>query len=189
MGSENKMRIIGGQHRGRKIKQPGAKTARPTKDRIREAVFNIIAKETAGSDVLDMFACSGSYGLEALSRGAKSAVFIEKDPYCSRIIKENIQLLGLEKRTRVITNDAEKAIQLLSEEEGTFDLIFSDPPYNTDMGKKTLIMINHYDILKPTGLLIIEHHKDEGIPKVEGNISICKQKTYGDISISVFLRK
>jgi 16S rRNA (guanine966-N2)-methyltransferase len=183
------MRIIGGEFRGRKIKQPPFEAVRPTKDQVREAVFNVIAEKVPGSKVLDIFAGSGAYGLEALSRGAEECVFVEKRSQCSRVITENIRLLGIVERTKIKTKDALKTLELFGKNGERFDLIFSDPPYNKGMGKKTLIMVSHYDILKPAGLLIIEHHRSESIPEVEGNVSIFKQKTYGDISISVFLKK
>jgi len=183
------MRIIAGEYRGRRIKQPDTGAARPTKDRIREAVFNVIAAETAGANVLDMFAGSGAYGLEALSRGAKSAVFVEKDRHCADVIEENIRQLGLEKKAELIVVDAENAVRSLSKRKEAFDLIFADPPFNTGMGKKTLNTVNRYDILSSTGLLAIEHHKAELVPASEGNFSILKQKTYGDIVISFFVKK
>ncbi|RKY43277.1 MAG: 16S rRNA (guanine(966)-N(2))-methyltransferase RsmD [Candidatus Makaraimicrobium thalassicum] len=183
------MRIIGGKYRGRRIKQPGFAAVRPTKDRIREAVFNIIAAKVPGAGVLDIFAGSGAYGLEALSRGAEKALFVEKNRRCGRAIGENIRLLGAEERARIITGDVFKSMELLAKSGQSFDLAFSDPPYNRGMAKKTLIIINHYDILKPAGLLIIEHHRAEDIPEVEGNVSIFKQKTYKNIFISVFLKK
>ena len=183
------MRIIGGEFKGRKIKQPLFETVRPTKDRIREAVFNIIADKVPSSNVLDIFAGSGAYGLEALSRGAGKCVFVEKRRQCGVVITENIRLIGAGDRATIMIEDAFNALELFGGDGKKFDLVFSDPPYNKNMGRKTLIMINHYDILKPAGLLIIEHNKNEDIPGVEGDVSIFKQKTYGDISISVFLKK
>ncbi|MFC1480604.1 16S rRNA (guanine(966)-N(2))-methyltransferase RsmD [Candidatus Omnitrophota bacterium] len=185
------MRIIGGKFRGRNIKQPEFETTRPTKDRIREAVFNIIAEKVPASSALDIFAGSGAYGMEALSRGAEKCVFVEKNRLCAVAIKENVKALGLEEYARIITKDAFKAVELLGKGKNKekFDLVFSDPPYNKSMSRKTLIMINHYDILNPSGLLIIEHSTGESLPEAEGHVSLCKQKTYGDICISVFLRK
>jgi len=183
------MRIIAGEYRGRKIKQPGSNEVRPTKDRIREAVFNMIAAYVPGADVLDIFAGSGAYGLEALSRGAEKAVLIENNTGCADIISENINSLGLEECTKIMDMDAFNALELLGTEKDKFDLIFADPPYNEGLGKKTLIIINHYDILKPIGFLVVEHHNDEDIPGTEGNVSLFKQKTYGKTTISIFRKK
>ncbi len=183
------MRIIGGEYRGRKIKQPEFETVRPTKDRIREAVFNIIAEKVPGSSVLDVFSGSGAYGIEALSRGAEKAVLIEKDERCCRVITENVRALGLEDRVRLMKGDAFGAIEELGQNKERFDLVFSDPPYSKDMAKKTLNSINHYDIVIASGLLVIEHHKGEELPAMEGGVFRLKQKVYKDTVISIYQRK
>ncbi|MBL7072530.1 MAG: 16S rRNA (guanine(966)-N(2))-methyltransferase RsmD [Candidatus Omnitrophica bacterium] len=183
------MRIISGRYRGRKIARPEFVSVRPTKDRVREAVFNMVASSVRHSRVLDIFAGSGAYGLESISGGAKEAVFIEKDRNAAKVIGENIRLLGEEGSTRVIVKDMSAALELLGQNAEKFDLIFCDPPYKANMPKKTLIMVNQYDILNHSGLMVIEHHRDEGIPSFEGNVFICKQKTYGKILISIFQKK
>ena len=183
------MRIIGGEYRGRKIKSPPFDTVRPTKDRVREAVFSIIAEKVPGSSALDLFSGSGAYGLEALSRGAKECVFIEKDPKCADVLKENITLLRLGNSSEIMTMDVLESMKPLKDGDKKFDIIFSDPPYNYNINKKLLIMIYQYDILKPSGALVVEHSPKEEIPRAEGDISIYKQKTYGDTSISVFLKQ
>ncbi|MFC1570523.1 16S rRNA (guanine(966)-N(2))-methyltransferase RsmD [Candidatus Omnitrophota bacterium] len=183
------MRIIAGTNRGRKIKQPQLDTVRPTKDRVREAVFSMIADRIPEAEVLDIFSGSGAYGLEALSRGAKSCVFIEKDPECANILQENISILKEEEKSSNMTMDALEAVKSLGGEKAKFDLIFSDAPYTLNINKKLLIMIYQYDILKPTGMLVIEHSSQEELPAVEGDVSFYKQKTYGDTTISLFLRK
>jgi 16S rRNA (guanine(966)-N(2))-methyltransferase RsmD len=189
MAKMRDMRIIGGQFRGRKIKHPEIEAVRPTKDRIREAVFNMVAGYVPGACVLDLFAGSGAFGLESLSRGAEKAVFVEQDSLCSKVLADNISSLGIGDKATIIQEDTFKSLELLNEDKESFDLVFSDPPYNMGMSKKTLIMINHYDILNPSGLLIIEHHEAEEIPDSSGDVSLFKQKTYKDISISVFRKK
>jgi 16S rRNA (guanine966-N2)-methyltransferase len=183
------MRIIAGEFRGRKIKQPTSRKVRPTKDRIREAVFNIIAECVPEASVLDLFAGSGAYGLEALSRGAQRAVFVEKDTGCAGIIKENIKLLGVEGSAKVVTLDVFKSMEGLEKEKERFDLVFADPPYSKNMAKKTLIKVNQYDILNHSGLLIIECHADEKLPDNEGSFCVIKKRTYGNTSVSVYSKK
>ena len=183
------MRIIGGKFRGRKIEQPPFETVRPTKDRVREAVFNMIAANIPGASVLDLFAGSGAYGFEALSRGADKVMFMEKDTRCLDIIQTTASRLGVEPDIEIISGDIAARPDGLNEIPAGFDIIFVDPPYNRGLVKKTLIMINHYDILNHSGLVIIEHHKSKNIPEYEGNVSIYKQKTYGDTIISVYLKK
>lgn len=180
------MRIIGGKYKGRKIKYPAFRAIRPTKDRIREAVFNMIAEKLPGARVLDLFAGSGAYGLESLSRGAKEAIFVDNDKRCMKVLRDNIMALGAERETEAIAEDAFKAINLLGKDKERFDLIFSDPPFNLGMAKKTLITVSQYDILNHFGILVIEHHKKESVPEREKTVSIFKQKTYKNILISLY---
>ncbi|MCK4851959.1 MAG: 16S rRNA (guanine(966)-N(2))-methyltransferase RsmD [Candidatus Omnitrophica bacterium] len=183
------MRIIGGTHRGRKIKYPGFRDVRPTKDRIREAVFDIISERVAGARVLDLFAGSGAYGLESLSRGSGDTVFVDNDIRCVKIINDNLALIGAAEQARVVAKDVFKATELLGKNKKDFDLIFSDPPFNRDMAKKTLITVNQYDILSPSGLLVLEHTDREFTPAAEGNIFLFKQKTYKHILISFYRKR
>ncbi|MGB2599574.1 MAG: 16S rRNA (guanine(966)-N(2))-methyltransferase RsmD [Candidatus Omnitrophota bacterium] len=183
------MRIIAGEFRGRKIKQPESDQVRPTKDRIREAVFNIITELVPDANVLDLFAGSGAFGLEALSRGAKKAVFVEQGRENGGVIEENIKSLDVGDRAKVIISDVFKSLEELKEEKETFNLVFADPPYLKSVAKKTLIKINHYDILNHSGSLIIEHHTGESLPDSEGDVSIVKRKTYGNTSISIYRKK
>jgi 16S rRNA (guanine966-N2)-methyltransferase len=179
------LRIIGGTFRGRKIEQPELDTVRPTKDRIREAIFNVIAEAIPDANVLDLFAGSGAFGLEALSREAQKAVFIEKDPRCAKVIGKNIATLGVEGRSEVITSD----VSAWLEKEGgkkAFDIVFADPPYNIGMARNILNMINRYDILNHSGILVIEHHGQEALPAAEGAFTLLKCKTYADISVSFY---
>jgi 16S rRNA (guanine(966)-N(2))-methyltransferase RsmD len=180
------MRIIGGQFKGRKINFPDKKGVRPTKDRIREAVFNVIAGKVPGAKVLDLFAGSGSYGLEALSRGADTAIFVDKDRQCCNVINENLVSLGLERNNYIECDTVSRFIEKKNGKDFKFDLIFADPPYDKGLLKKALIMIYQYDILNPSGLLITEHGMCESLPDVKGNFSLFKQKTYKDIKISYF---
>ncbi len=180
------MRIIGGQFRGRKIEQPDSKTIRPTKDRIREALFNMIAERIPYSEVLDLFAGSGAFGLEMLSRGAKKAVFVDNDPLSAETIRNNVKSLEIAEYSEIIMEDAFRHISIMFGQKQGFDIIFVDPPYNMGLAKKSLILINQYDILNPSGLLILEHHVDEKIFELAENITILKQKTYKNISVSIF---
>ena len=183
------MRIIGGTYRGKKIEYPGHKGVRPTKDRVRESVFNMIAEWVPGARVLDLFSGSGAYGLESLSRGAENAVFVDNDPRCGRVITKNIELLESKEKARVIAGDVFRTVKLFGEKGEKFDLIFSDPPFNKGMSKKTLLTVIQYDILNRPGLFVMEHHKEEPVPGSEFDVSIFKQKTYKDITITLYIKK
>ena len=185
------MRIIGGKYRGRKILYSESSPVRPTKDRVREAVFNMISEWIPEARVLDLFAGSGAYGLEAISRGAASVSFVEKDELCLDSIRGNVDVLGCPEQATIIFGDVFEKLEHIKTEHNLkgFDLIFADPPFKQDMAKKTLLEVSNYDIVNRPGLLVIEHHVGESLQGVVGDITLFKQKTYKDISISIFTKK
>lgn len=151
------MRIIGGKFRGRTLKTPKGAHIRPTTGLLRSTVFNILQSCIAEARVLDLFAGAGAIGLEALSRGAKSATFVDSDKEAIRIIKENLQTLGLE--GRVMQLDVMKAIDLLAKKGETFDLVYIDPPYGKGLGERTLEKVT--GLLVPGGLCFLEEEEKE----------------------------
>ena len=184
------MRIIAGKYRGRKIARPVSVSVRPTKDRIRESVFSCIGGFPPGTQVLDLFAGSGSYGLEALSRGAEKVLFVDNDPYCCSIISANISSLGIDKDLcGVLSAEVFSSMRSFASSGNRFELVFADPPYNTGMAKKALIMTERYDILNPSGLLIIEHNTEESPGTGAGTVTLFRQKTYKDTTVSYFRRR
>ena len=184
------MRIIAGKYRSRIIKMPKGVKIRPTKDRIREALFSIIGEFIYDAIVLDAFAGSGAFGIEALSRGAKRVVFIDEDKRCVATIKENLKTLGIKDGTvSIIRMDTFKAFYVLEHKKEKFNIILLDPPYYKDMAKKSLIKLNHRDILKLPCIIIAEHHKDDTLPKDFNSISSYRTARYGDIWLSFYKAK
>lgn len=182
------MRIIAGIYKGRKIDFP--RHIRPTQDKVRQAVFNVLSHVVKGARVLDLFAGSGAMGLESLSRGAKEAYFIDADRRCSLIIAKNIEVLGLVEKLgdEVFNyiNDAFRAIEKLALNKARFDLVFIDPPYHMDLAKKALKTLGDSGILAPHSFVVVEHAKsDELGPHPEGLVKI-KESDYGDIKVSFF---
>ncbi len=181
------MRIIAGKYRSRLIRSPKNADVRPTKDRIREALFNILTEQVIGADVLDLFAGSGAFGIEAISRGAKSAAFVDNKKECAEVIKENLRGLEVEnKRVSVFKMDAFKAIDKLGNEGKKFDIIFLDPPYYKTMAKKCLLKLNERDILKTHCVIVAEHHEKDALPAETGNISSYRTARYGDIDLTFY---
>jgi 16S rRNA (guanine(966)-N(2))-methyltransferase RsmD len=178
------MRIISGKYKGRTIKMP--KGIRPTQDKVRKALFDILG-DIKGLSFLELFAGSGAVGIEALSRGAKEIVFIEKDKRCAKKIKENLSSLSL-LSYRIIEFDTSKVIRHLNQNGKQFDIIFLDPPYYGDLSKKTLQTLGAYDILAPNGFIIVQHFKKDILPERIGNLIILRQAEYGDTLLS-FYRK
>jgi 16S rRNA (guanine966-N2)-methyltransferase len=184
------MRVIGGEYRSRIIKMPKGARIRPTKDRVREALFNIIGEQVPGAAVLDAFAGSGAFGIEALSRGAKRAVFIDKDRRCIETIKQNLEALNVKiKNISIINTDAFKAFYTLERKKEKFNIILLDPPYYKDMAKKGLIKLDRHDILSPLCVIIAEHHKNDTLPKELDRITSYRIARYGDIYLSFYKTK
>jgi len=178
------MRITTGIYKGRRINMP--KDIRPTQEKVRKALFDILG-DISGLSFLEVFAGSGAIGIEALSRGAKEVVFIEKDKKCIQAIKDNLMLLGY-LGYRVIGLDTLEAIKRISQQNDKFNIIFLDPPYYKDLAKKTLKILGAYDILAPNGFIIVQHFKKESLPGVQGGLVLFKQAHYGDTVLS-FYRK
>lgn len=151
----NSLRIIGGSHRGRKIRFPDAKDLRPTPDRVRETLFNWLQGDLPGSRCLDLFAGSGALGIEALSRGAASVTFVEVDRSASQSIKNNLDTLGLDQGT-VFHADANKWLALQSDETGVYDVVFLDPPFSDSDPYRLCNLLLNGNLLADPFILYIE---------------------------------
>jgi 16S rRNA (guanine(966)-N(2))-methyltransferase RsmD len=179
------MRITTGKYRNRKLHMP--KGIRPTQDKVRKAIFDILG-DISGLNFLEIFAGSGAVGFEALSRDAAELTLIESNRDAILAIKRNIALLN-PAVCNVFHLDAEKAIKLLSLDKKSFDIIFIDPPYLKDMAKKILQTLEAYDILSPHGLIVVQHSKAEELPKDTLICSLIKEAKYGDTWLSIFRKK
>ncbi len=179
------MRIISGNWKGRQLKTLKGMLTRPTADKIKGSIFNILAGRVDGACVLDLFAGSGSLSFEALSRGAAKAVLVEKSPQACGIIKENITLLGAE-NAAVYQMDA---CSFLKQNTERFDLVFIDPPYRQGLALKALTYMRDNPILKPKGIIIAETASDEvieeGLYPEDGihPLEIRIARAYGDTKI------
>ncbi|NSW86025.1 MAG: 16S rRNA (guanine(966)-N(2))-methyltransferase RsmD [Syntrophobacteraceae bacterium] len=180
------MRIVAGSFRGRRLHSPRGKGVRPTVDRVREAVFSIIAPHVPGARVLDLFAGTGALGLEALSRGASTAVFVDRSIESVRLIHENAALCRAEDRVRVIHGSLPAAVRFLDPRKGRFDLIFMDPPYGEGWVEKTLLLLD--EIAHPQALVIAEHHAKDVLPSRCGIWTKTEERRYGDTSVSFFVK-
>ena len=159
------MRIIAGEFKGRRLKAPTWDGLRPTSDKLRETLFNILAPRIAGAVVLDVFAGTGAVGLESLSRGAARAVFIEHDRRAADLIAANAALCGVENRCAIIRDRAEVAL-IRPCHDGPFDVIVLDPPYDFEpLGEVLTAAVGH---LAPGGVLILEHAYRRAAPAVTG---------------------
>ncbi|HOA36010.1 MAG TPA: 16S rRNA (guanine(966)-N(2))-methyltransferase RsmD [Bacillota bacterium] len=172
------MRVIAGSAGGIKLKVPRGGGVRPTSDRVKEALFNILGAWVCNAAVWDLFAGSGAIGIEALSRGAAECVFVERDRRHLGIIKENLARTGLAGRARLICLDVEKALEMLSQEKRQADLIFLDPPYQEKNVPQVLQSIELNSLLREGGLIVLELFARSRLWPV--NQPQVNQRRYGD---------
>ncbi len=182
------MRVIGGSAKGRRLAAPRGRDTRPTTDRVREAVFNILGDAVRDAAVLDLFAGSGALGIEALSRGARSAVFSETGPEALRCLRRNLEDLGFESQSSVIKADSLVYLRKMASESGSFDLIFADPPYTMDtvFYRSLLDMLAGKGILEPRGRLVLEHPARGGELATPPEWIQVVHRRYGDTAVTIF---
>lgn len=183
------MRVIAGSAKGKKLYAPKGMDTRPTSDRVKEAIFNIIGNKVTNANVLDLFAGTGSLGIEALSRGAKFAYFVDVRREAIDLVKRNLTETGFLDAAVVITSEADRALRRLSKYADKFDLIFLDPPYGISVSYLDAIMFMlASDMLNAEGLLILEHSAKTGPRMIEG-IEIDSIRTYGDTGVTFYHKR
>ncbi len=177
------MRIIGGEARGRVIEAPAGLHTRPTLDRVRENLFNMIQGDVPGSRVLDLFAGSGALSLEALSRGASYAVLGDIDRNACAVQKKNISLLRYDGRTRQIRADWRTTLLQLEREHEAFDIVFLDPPYS--MLDLRDVFVSLIPVVRPSSLVILEHEAGKQ-PAVSERFASVKNRTWGFCAVTIY---
>ena len=178
------MRIIAGKHRGRKLKAVAGMKTRPTADRVKEAVFSAIDGRLWDVRFLDVFGGTASITLEAVSRGAKEAVIIEKDPDALKVIRDNIKACQEEHAVRVLGQDVLQALKALAKKGQQFDVIYIDPPYQAGLYEKILALIAEGGLLAPGGIILCESAKNTSLMLENSLFCIYKERLYGDTKIS-----
>ena len=177
------MRVITGTARGRKLKTPENYDIRPTTDNVKESVFNIIQFDIEGRKVLDLFAGTGQLGIECLSRGAESAVFVDKDRDAIRIVKENLKLCGL--KGTVVQEDALSFLRRC----GKFDILFVDPPYDSNLYESVLETVKSVDILSEGGIILCEARRDRALPEMPPPYRKKKEYVYGKVKLCLYTKE
>lgn len=182
------MRVTGGQWRGRPLKVPAGRQVRPTTDRVRQALFNILGPAVEGARVLDLFAGTGSLAIEALSRRAEAALCVECDPRVTAILKENLGTLGAGgDRVTVWRQDVFAAIAKLAGGSRVFDLILADPPYRRGLAARVVAAVAEGALLAPGGWLVVEHDPREALPDRPAGLERRDARRYGDTALSLYL--
>lgn len=177
------MRVIAGKARGTKLAAPDGLETRPTADRIKESLFNMITSDLYDCRFLDLFSGSGGIGIEALSRGAKEAVFVDLSKEALKCIKENIEKTKFRDKSAVLKTSVEAAFNQFKQHHRKFDIIFMDPPYNKDIIDDTIKLIEKYELLASNGVIIVERDSAYKMVAYEG-FAIWKEKNYGKTTIS-----
>lgn len=172
------MKIISGIYKGRNLSGFDIDGTRPTMDRVKESLFSMIQNNIKGSTVLDLFSGSGNLGLESLSEGASEAYLVDKNIKACKIMRENITKINI-KNANILNMDYARALTYFKDNNITFDVIFLDPPYNTDLIDKSINLITSYNLLKEQGLIICESNALDKIIYSNNYIKI-KEKRYGD---------
>ena len=185
------MRVITGKYRGRKLATPANHDIRPTTDKAKEALFSILANEIWGSHVLDLFAGTGSLGIEALSRGAEYCVFADSSRDSLRLIKENISHCEITEKVKVVPGDYKKVLKNLATLvadglEQPFDIIILDPPYNAGLLADAFELIAEGNLLAEDGVIVAEHRKEEKLPEEMAGFSLVKERRYGIVVLSIY---
>ena len=179
------IRIIAGEYGGRKIDAPSFENSRtkPMGERIRNAMFNKIGDEIQSARILDAFAGTGSVGLEALSRGASHATFVERDKIAQKILAKNVVSLGAENSVKIVNTSVNNWLE--HSDVGSYDIIFADPPYH-DLQLSTVSKL--FGLLKPNGLMLLSHSgRGEG-PNLENGIVVVDNRSYGNAHLTSFRR-
>ena len=179
------MRVISGSARGRRLKGLQGMDTRPTTDKVKESLFNIIQFEIEGRRVLDLFGGTGQLGIEALSRGADHCTFVDMRKEAAALIRENLRLTGLSERSRVVQGDA---LSFLSSCGEKFDVILLDPPYHTELLEKSVERITEFDILREHGIMICESAAERELPALPPPYERGREYRYGKIRLTVCRR-
>lgn len=180
------MRVIAGSAKGRRLKTGRSPGVRPTTDRVKEALFNILRDRVEEAVMLDLYSGFGGIGIEALSRGAKKVFFIESDRAVIKTMEANIAACGFLGRAAIHETDIFRFIKL---NQPSFDLIFADPPYDTRNLRKLLPAIGRGDIISANGLFVLEHFRKTKLPCEIGDLEIIRSYKYGETALSLFRKR
>ncbi len=181
------MRVISGQWKGLKLDGGRSNKVRPLTGRIKESLFAILGETIQNAVVLDLFAGTGSFGIEALSRGARQVVFFEKAADAAALIKKNLDKTKCEvTKHQIFRSDVFKSSQKFFDLALKFDIIFVDPPFKISVSKRILDSLSSYDFLNRKGILIYRHFKKELVPQKAGIFELYRSVEYGDSSVKIY---
>jgi 16S rRNA (guanine(966)-N(2))-methyltransferase RsmD len=182
------MRVIGGTHRGRRLRTVGGLSVRPTSDRLRETLFNIINPRIDGSNFLDICAGSGAVAVEALSRGASAVTLIERSRQACAVIESNLDSIGLTDSARIINRDAAAALKGLEQESSQFDIAFFDPPYASQLYTQIMRQLGSGNLLSAGSMVIVEHRAKVAPEAQYGVLRLRREVKQGESALAFYAR-
>lgn len=180
------MRVITGKYRGRKLAGPSGLEIRPTGDRLKETLFDVLGTKVNGAVVLDVFGGSGAIGIEALSRGARQVVVVESAPAACRLIRRNAEACGIGRGIRILQQDAFRALRALAREGFKADIVFFDPPYDFEPYEDLLEITFARQLLEQPATVIVEHHRRADVPESGGGYRRSRAIRQGDHCLSFY---
>ncbi|MDU2197518.1 MAG: 16S rRNA (guanine(966)-N(2))-methyltransferase RsmD [Peptostreptococcaceae bacterium] len=180
------MRVISGKARGLKLDTPKNQDVRPTTDRVKESLFNMINSYIMDSNILDLFAGTGSLGIECLSRGAKNCVFVDKSKDSINIVRSNVKKARVENESTILNVDFKDAVKRLSTQNQKFDVIFMDPPYYENMFIECLKSIDKFNLLDEDGIIVVEHDTKDLFEDSIGRLNKSREKKYGNTTLTFY---
>ncbi|HWQ30095.1 MAG TPA: 16S rRNA (guanine(966)-N(2))-methyltransferase RsmD [Negativicutes bacterium] len=180
------MRVIAGEYRGRKLERIEGMDIRPTADKVKGSIFNMLGNAVIDCSFLDLFGGTGGVGIEALSRGARHVLFIDAGIKSIKVLKDNLEHLNIKENVEVYHTDYETAIKKLNKFNKQFDIIFIDPPYRNGMAQNALVNIDRNPILTQSGIIIVEHDSKEDMPQKVGSLVKYRVKQYSNTSLSFY---
>jgi 16S rRNA (guanine966-N2)-methyltransferase len=180
------MRIIAGVFKGRRLVTPRGATTRPTADQVRIALMDALGPRLPDARVLDLFAGAGGVGLEALSRGAAHATFVERDPRAVEALDENIRTLGVESRAALARGDVARQLGRLATGGRRFEIVFLDPPYALDLGEQTLAALGASELVAPDGVVVAQHFTKRPPAAEYGALRSFRMRRFGETTLTFF---
>ena len=182
------MRIIAGAYKGRRLATPRGDTTRPTADQVRIALLDTLMPWLPQARVLDLFAGAGGVGLEALSRGAAHATFVERDARAVQALRANVATLGVERAARVVRDDVQRAVRALRRDADAFDVVFLDPPYDGDEVAATLEALGDAALLSERGVIVAQHWTKRPPAAAVGTLTAFRTRRFGETTLTFFRR-
>ncbi|WP_070120215.1 16S rRNA (guanine(966)-N(2))-methyltransferase RsmD [Bacillus marinisedimentorum] len=180
------MRVISGECKGRPLKAVPGKNTRPTTDKVKESIFNLIGPYFKGGTGLDLFAGSGGLAIEALSRGIDRMILVDRDPKAVETIRENLTKCDFQNRAEVYRNDASRALKAVAKRQLSLNLVLLDPPYKKQKLVDTIKYLSDQSLLHDGCIIVAEHSNDVSLPEAIGLCRLVRRETYGMIGVTIY---